>query len=100
MIAGRRTGGRAGPDSCYDRAMKLVLAVTLVLAACGGIKPPRESPIVNEGSDVPENCCCKHTPLTSDDGKPLYGMSNRMECSTRQGECVPDVQCHKPATPD
>jgi hypothetical protein len=82
-------------NSCYDRHMKLVLAMTLVLAACGGTKPKPESPIVNEGSDTPENCCCKSNPLASDDGKPVYDMTNRMECSSKQGECVPDVQCQK-----
>ena len=75
--------------------MKLVLALTLVMAACGGPKPKPESPIVDEGSDNPESCCCKATLLTSEDGKPTYDMSNRMECSSRQGECVPDVQCRK-----
>ena len=81
--------------SCYDQRMKLVLALALALVACGGPKPKPESPIVNEGSDTPENCCCKSNPLSSDDGKPLYEMLNRMECSSRQGECVPDVQCQK-----
>ena len=81
--------------SCYDQRMKLVLAMTLVLAACGGGKPRPESPIVNEGSDTPENCCCKSTPLSNDDGKPVFDMANRMECSSKQGECVPDVQCQK-----
>jgi len=72
--------------------MKLVLAVTLALAACGGIQPKRESPLVNEGSDTAESCCCKTHPL-SDDNKPLYQPTPRMECSTLQGECVPNVQC-------
>jgi len=74
--------------------MKLALAL-LVLAACGGPMAKPESPIVNEGSDTPETCCCKSFPLTSEDGKPVYDMSPRMECSARQGECVPDVQCRK-----
>jgi hypothetical protein len=74
--------------------MKLVLAAALGLAACG--PPPKpESPIVNEGSDTPESCCCKSTPMSSEDGKPVYEMAVRMECSARQGECVPDVQCRK-----
>lgn len=75
--------------------MKLALALLLVLAACPGPKPKPESPIVNEGSDVPETCCCKSNPLTSEDGKPVYEMVNRMECSAKPGECVPDVQCQK-----
>ncbi len=80
--------------------MKLVLAMAVVLAACGGPKPKPESAIVNEGSDTPENCCCKSNPLTSEDGKPVYDMANRMECSAKQGECVADVQCVKPQQPD
>ncbi|HEX4421799.1 MAG TPA: hypothetical protein VH165_28000 [Kofleriaceae bacterium] len=75
--------------------MKLVLAMLLGLAACGGVHPKKESPIVNEGSDTPEDCCCKSNPMTSDDGRPVYNMTNRMECSTQQGECEPDVQCQK-----
>ncbi len=76
--------------------MKRVLAMTWMLAACSGPTARPESPIVKEGSDVPESCCCKSNPLTSEDGKPVYNMTNRMECSTQQGECVPDVQCQKP----
>ena len=74
--------------------MKLPLVATLLLAACGGPQAKPESPIVNEGSDTPETCCCKSFPLTSEDGKPVYEMAPRMECSTRQGACVSDVQCH------
>lgn len=81
--------------------MKLALGCALVLlAACGGPKPKPESPIVNEGSDTPENCCCKSFPLTSEDGKPAFEMAPRMECSSRQGECVPDVQCHTSGEPE
>ena len=71
------------------------MTVCLVLGACGGPKPKTQNTVANEGSDTPENCCCKSTPLTSEDGKPVYEMANRMECSTKQGECVPDVQCNK-----
>jgi hypothetical protein len=69
------------------------LALFLVLAACSGSMAKPESPLVNEGSAVPETCCCKSFPLTSEDGKPVYQMAPRMECSTQQGACVPDVQC-------
>ncbi|HET7506154.1 MAG TPA: hypothetical protein VFK02_34280 [Kofleriaceae bacterium] len=79
--------------------MKLVLAGLLALAACSGIQPKKESPIVKEGSDVPETCCCKSNPLTSEDGKPVYAMTARMECSTQKGDCVPDVQCQKTEPP-
>ena len=76
--------------------MKLALGCALaLLAACGGVKAKPESAIVNEGSDTPESCFCKSNPLTSEDGKPVWEMAPRMECSTRQGECVPDVQCRK-----
>jgi len=95
--APRRDRRTSRPDSCYDVAMKLVLAVTLVLAACGGPKPKPESAIVDEGSDTPASCCCKATPITSEDGKPGFTMVNRMECSAQQGACVPDVQCAKAA---
>jgi hypothetical protein len=73
--------------------MKLPLVATLLLAACGGPQAKPESPIVNEGSDTPETCCCKAFPLTSEDGKAVFDMAPRMECSARQGTCVSDVQC-------
>ena len=75
--------------------MKLALAIAMVLVACTGPKPKPESPIVNEGSDVSESCCCKSNPLSSEDGKPVYEPENRMECSTKQGACVDDIQCKK-----
>jgi hypothetical protein len=76
--------------------MRTLVALSLVLtAACGGgPKPKGESSIVPEGSDTAEHCCCKSTPMTSEDGQPVFEMANRMECSTKQGECVPDVQCN------
>jgi len=81
--------------------MKLVLSLVVALAACSGPKAKTESPLVNEGSNAkPETCCCKTTPSTSVDGKPVYeGAIGRMECSTRQGECVDEVQCQGAATP-
>ena len=79
--------------------MKLPLVATLLLAACGGPQAKPESPIVNEGSDTPETCCCKSFPLTSEDGKPVYEMAPRMECSARQGACVSDVQCRVESGP-
>jgi hypothetical protein len=77
--------------------MKLALALVVLLSACSGTQPRPESPIVNEGSNTPETCCCKSFPLANEDGKPLYEMSPRMECSVVQGVCVPDVQCRKTA---
>jgi hypothetical protein len=79
--------------------MKLALALTLGLAACGATKAKPESPFVNEGPATPESCCCKSYPMSSEDGKPVYAMTNRMECSEQQGECVPDVQCRKTDQP-
>jgi hypothetical protein len=75
--------------------MNRVLAMTFALAACSGPAARPESPLVKEGSDVPESCCCKSSPLTSEDGKPVYHMTNRMECSTQQGDCVADVLCQR-----
>ena len=73
--------------------MKLLLLATFVLAACSGPQAKPESALVNDGSAVPENCCCKFTPIASVDGLPLYETHNPMECSSKQGTCVPDVQC-------
>ena len=81
--------------------MKLVLSMVIALAACSGPKAKPESPLVNEGSNAKgETCCCKTTPSTSVDGKPVYEAGlGRMECSTRQGECVDEVQCQASAPP-
>jgi hypothetical protein len=55
--------------------------------------PPKKEVDNPTGSDTPDACCCKSTPMTSEDGKPIFERINRMECSTKQGECVFDVQC-------
>jgi hypothetical protein len=78
--------------------MKIAFALVLALVACSGPKAKPESPLVKEGSAVPDQCCCKSNPLTSEDGKPVYETAGRMECSSKPGECVPDVQC-KPQAP-
>lgn len=78
--------------------MKLALALLVAAAACSGPKAKPESPLVNEGSAVSENCCCKSTPIASIDGKPVFESVNRMDCSGKQGECVDEVQCRGPAT--
>jgi len=84
--------------------IRLGFAFVLALSACGGPKGKTESPLVNEGSAKPETCCCKSFPLTSENGEPAYEAGvNRMECSTKQGTCVDDVQCVQQApteTPD
>lgn len=77
---------------------RLLTLAFVVLVGCGGGKAKPESPLVNEGSAVGDSCCCKSTPLTSEDGKPVYESSNRMECSSKQGECVDDVQCNNQAS--
>lgn len=57
--------------------------------------------MVNEGSDVSPNCCCKTIPMTAEkEIVPVYAMSERMECSTNHGDCVDDVQCNNQANPD
>jgi hypothetical protein len=74
--------------------MKLLALSIFLAAACGGPQKG-ESPIVKEGDPVSDTCCCKSSPATSEDGKPVYEPHiNRMECSTRQGECEADVQCN------
>ena len=76
---------------------KLALGLVIVTAACSGPKAKPSSTIVNEGSDTSESCCCKSNPLTSEDGKPVFEQANRMECSSKQGECVGEVQCQPQA---
>ena len=82
--------------------MRNLLALAfVVVAACGGQTKKPEGAIVNEGSAaVPDTCCCKSNPLTSEDGKPLYEVGNRMECSSKQGECVDEVQCNTSPQPE
>jgi hypothetical protein len=75
--------------------MRMLLAFTLVVAACGGPQHKKDSSIVEEGSAAPATCCCKTLPETAEkDIVPAYAMSGRMECSTQHGQCVDDVQCN------
>ncbi len=77
------------------------LMMTTLVIACGSAKPKPESALVEEkGSGVPETCCCKSNPAVSEDGKPNYDMAGRMECSSKQGECVDDVQCNGKQQPE
>jgi len=73
----------------------LALALATTAFACGGSK--KTGPAgggSGVGSDVAaETCCCKSNPMTSEDGSPVFENGNRMECSTKQGECVDEVQC-------
>lgn len=74
--------------------MRILLASLVLAAAACGPAPKPEGPLVKEGPAVSENCCCKSTPIASVDGLPVYeANTNRMECSTKQGTCVDDVQC-------
>jgi len=69
------------------------LGLLALLIACGA-PPKKTADKIDTGSAESENCCCKSTPATSEDGKPVYENANRMECSTKQGTCEPDVQCN------
>ena len=80
--------------------MRILIALTFFVAACGGPSKKPQGAIVDEGSATPDTCCCKHNPLTSEDGRPVYEVGNRMECSAKQGECVDDVQCNKADQPE
>jgi hypothetical protein len=77
--------------------MRILVGLLVVAAACSGPAAKKESPLVPEGSGgMPENCCCKSHPLTSEDGRPVYESTNRMECgSAKHGDCVDEVQCQK-----
>ena len=76
--------------------MRILIALTLLAAACGGPKQKKESSIVTEGSDQSPTCCCKTIPQVGEkEIVPNYDMRGRMECSTANGDCVDDVQCNK-----
>ncbi|MBA3392198.1 MAG: hypothetical protein H0T89_06120 [Deltaproteobacteria bacterium] len=78
----------------------MIALVFVVAAACGGSAKKPEGALVNEGSAAtPDTCCCKSNPLTSEDGKPVYEVGNRMECSAKEGECVDEVQCTNQPAP-
>lgn len=73
-----------------------ILALSFVLGsllACGGPTKKPEGAIVEGGSNAPDACCCKSFPKTSEDGRPFFENANPMECSSKQGECVDQVQC-------
>ncbi|MFN0245561.1 MAG: hypothetical protein ACKV2T_01550 [Kofleriaceae bacterium] len=74
----------------------------LVVAACGGgsQKGPATTDLSGSGDVAAETCCCKSNPLTSEDGKAVYENGNRMECSSKQGECVDEVQCQATPQPE
>lgn len=75
--------------------MRILVASLLLAAACGGSRPKTDNAIVQTGSDVPDTCCCKTTPETDEkEITPVYAMAGRMECSTKQGSCVDDIQCN------
>jgi hypothetical protein len=60
--------------------------------ACGGAKKTTEvaEPV------VAETCCCKWTPLVTEDAKAKFAIENRMECSGKQGECIEETMCSAP----
>ena len=74
--------------------MRMLVASLVLAAACGGPKSKTETSIV-PNSEVPDHCCCKTIPETAEkEIVPVYAQMGRMECSTKQGECVDDVQCN------
>ncbi len=78
----------------------MIALVFVVAAACSGSAKKPEGAVVNEGSGASsDTCCCKSHPLTSEDGRPVYEVGNRMECSSKEGECVDEVQCTTTAAP-
>jgi hypothetical protein len=78
--------------------MRIVVASLVSLAfvaACGGTQKEHENPLVEGGSDVGPNCCCKTVPDSAEkEIVPNYAMAGRMECSTQHGQCVDNVQCN------
>ena len=79
--------------------MRYSLACALAFAfACSA--PPKKQNTMDEGSNVPEQCCCKWNPVAAENGEPKWEMSVRMECSSKHGDCVDDVQCQKAPAPE
>ena len=79
------------------------LALLLLVAACGGGSSNANNAVtkpVDPTDTAAETCCCKSIPMTSEDAKPAYETGNRMECSSKQGECVDEVQCQGSAQPE
>jgi hypothetical protein len=75
--------------------MRILAATLMVAAACGSPKSKHESAIVEEGSGNTATCCCKTIPDTAEkEIVPVYSMIGRMECSSKHGDCVDDVQCN------
>jgi len=75
--------------------MRILVASLLVAAACGGPQQKKEGAVVDEGSPTPDSCCCKTIPETAEkEIIPVYAMAGRMDCSSKHGDCVPDVQCN------
>ncbi len=80
--------------------MRILAATLMVAAACGSPKSKHEGAIVEEGSGNTATCCCKTIPDTAEkEIVPVYAMIGRMECSTKNGSCVDDVQCNASQQP-
>ncbi|MBA3465230.1 MAG: hypothetical protein H0T46_35190 [Deltaproteobacteria bacterium] len=83
------------------RIFAVSAALIVGLIACSGPSKKKTEIGATEGSDqAGETCCCKSNPIAANDGQPIYEVGNRMECSSKQGECVPDVQCAQAAQPE
>jgi len=68
-----------------------IVAMMMLAVGCGGA--PKKP--VDRSNDVAiESCCCKWTPIVSDNGKAMFANENRMECSGKQGTCVAEMQCN------
>lgn len=74
--------------------MRILLASIAIFAACGSTAK-KQGAVVNEGFDVLPTCCCKTLPVTAEkELVPFYAIEGRMDCSTKNGDCVDDVQCN------
>lgn len=74
--------------------MRILVASLLLAVACGGPQAKKHGDGL-DSAEVPGPCCCKTTPETAEkEIVPVYAMTGRMECSTKHGDCVDDVQCN------
>lgn len=69
-----------------------VLGIALLFAAA--CATPVKRPVEKENDTLEsDTCCCRWTPIGSDNGKPTHQELNRMECSQNQGECMAASSC-------
>ena len=74
------------------RLFMISSGLTLALMACkGGPQPTSDHSTSKEDVVTSDECCCTFIPPSAPAA--IFAHGNRIECSTKQGECVDDQQC-------